>query len=280
MNEQAQGKAAGPKVTGKSETKTLAPIERLKQILSAESVQTQFENALAENRGAFVASLIDVYGSDRNLQQCDPRQVVMEALKAATLKLPLNKQLGFSWLVPYRVNGVMVAQFQIGYRGYIQLAQRTGQYRYINADAVYEGELVRADKLTGEIDLSGQRASDERVGYFAYIETINGFRKTVYWTKEQVIAHAKKFSRSWGKPESAWSTNFDAMAFKTMLRHILGHYGILSVELMNALGADRDEAEEREFADEVEREANGEILDADYREADRPQGAAAQEPAF
>ncbi len=264
----AQAKETAPK----AETKALAPVERLKHILSAESVQEQFENALQENRGAFVASLIDIYGSDRALQQCDPKQVVMEALKAATLKLPLNKALGFSWLVPYKQGNppVSVAQFQVGYKGYIQLAQRTGQYRYINADVVFEGELVRADKLTGEIDLSGVRLSDQVLGYFAYIETVNGFRKTVFWTVDHITAHAKRFSKSYAYKDSAWQTNFDAMALKTVLRHVLGHYGILSVELMNAVGVDRDEAEEAQFEAEVAEHANGEVIDADYREVGQP----------
>ncbi len=237
------------------QAKALASVERLKTMLRAESVQDQFENALQENRGPFVASLIDIYGNDRNLQKCDPKLVIMEALKAATLKLPINRQLGFAWIVPY--NGV--PQFQVGYRGYIQLAMRTGWYRYINADKVYDGELRRVDKLTGEIDLSGERKSDTVVGYFAHIETVNGFKKTMFWTTEQVIEHAKRYSKSYHHKDGAWQTNFDAMALKTMIRVLLSHYGLLSIEMIQAIDADRDE--EEEIAREVAENANAEVID-------------------
>src|SRR5690606_14139389 len=119
--------------------RSLRPIDRLKAILSAESVQEQFRNALQENAGAFVASVIDLYNTDANLRLCDPSKVVMEALKAASLKLPINRQLGFAWIVPYKdKSGEYIPTFQLGYKGYIQLALRTGAYRYINADVVYE----------------------------------------------------------------------------------------------------------------------------------------------
>lgn len=246
------------------QTRALAPVERLKQMLKTESVQEQFQNALQENRGAFVASLIDIYATDRNLQACPPNLVILEALKAATLKLPINRSLGFAWIVPYK----NTPQMQIGYKGYIQLAQRTGQYKYINADVVYEGEMVKADKLTGELDLSGEAKSDKIIGYFAHVETVNGFRKTVYWSRDRVLAHAKRFAKGFDRPDSAWQTSFDAMALKTVLRHLLGHYGILSVEMMNAIAADRDEDDEAQFAQEVSERANAEVIDVPFTATD------------
>ena len=181
-----------------TKTAVAKPIDKLKHILAAESVQEQFKSVLAENSGAFVASIIDLYNTDRTLQMCDPKNVVMEALKAASLKLPINKQLGFSWIVPYKnKQGQYIPTFQLGYKGYIQLCMRTGAYRYINADVVYEGELVRHDKLTGEIEIDpAQRTSDKKVGYFAFIETLNGFRKTLYMSVEEVIRHAQQYSRA------------------------------------------------------------------------------------
>src|SRR5690606_23903396 len=141
----------------------LRPIDRLKAILSAESVQEQFRNALQENAGAFVASIIDLYNTDANLRLCDPSKVVMEALKAASLKLPINRQLGFAWIAPYKDKNVeYIPTLQSGYKGYIQLALRTGPYRCINADVVYEGELGRRDRLTGEIEIDRDaRTSDK-----------------------------------------------------------------------------------------------------------------------
>lgn len=216
------------------------PIDRLKSILNAESVQEQFRNVLKENSGAFLASIIDLYNNDTYLQACDPKMVVMEALKAASLMLPLNKQLGFSFLVPYKdKNGNFIPTFQIGYKGYIQLAMRTSVYKIINTDIVYEGELVKFDKLTGEIVIdASQKISDKKIGYFAYFETINGFRKTIYKTVDEIIQHAKKYSKSYGTQYSPWQTDFDAMALKTCLRILISKYGIMSVELLNGLEAE------------------------------------------
>jgi recombination protein RecT len=216
-------------------TKPMRPIEKLRAILDADSVRAQFQQALQENAGAFVASIIDLYNTDLALQACDPKEVVMEALKAASLKLPINKQLGFSYIVPYRAGGRMVPTFQLGYKGYIQLCMRTGAYKHINADVVFEGELVKHDKLTGEIELDPSvRISDEKVGYFAFFETLNGFRKTLYMTKEEIEAHAKRFSKTYGRANSPWATDFDAMALKTVLRLLLSKYGIMSIEMQQA----------------------------------------------
>ena len=213
------------------------PIDKLKSILNAESVQEQFRAVLKENAGAFVASIIDLYNTDKTLQMCEPAAVVMEALKAASLKLPINKQLGFAWIVPYKDNktGKYIPTFQLGYRGYTQLCMRTGAYRYINADVVYEGELVKRDKLTGEIELDeNKRVSDKKIGYFAFIETLNGFRKSLFMTVDEVTEHAKKYSKSYGSKNSPWVSDFDAMALKTCLRLLLSKYGIMSVEMQRA----------------------------------------------
>jgi len=230
-------KAAQQQKNGGETTALAKPIDRLKSILYAQSVQEQFKNVLAENAGAFVASIIDLYNTDRTLQMCDPKAVVMEALKAASLKLPINKQLGFAWIVPYKntKTGQLIPQFQLGYKGYIQLCMRTGAYRYINADVVYEGELVKQDKLTGEIEIDpDKRVSDKKIGYFAFIETLNGFRKSLYMTVEEVTKHAQQFSKSYGNKNSVWASDFDAMALKTCLRLLLSKYGIMSVEMQKA----------------------------------------------
>lgn len=224
-------------------------IDILKSIMKAESVQEQFKNALAENSGAFVASVIDLYNGDTNLQNCEPKAVVMEALKAATLKLPINRSLGFAYIVPYNNNRkdqngnwqkIVTPQMQIGYKGLIQLAMRTGQYKFINADVVYDGEVRTVNKLTGEIDFTGEKKSEKVVGYFSYIELLNGFSKTLYMTKEKVDAHAKKYSKSFGANGSPWTVNYEDMALKTVLKGLLGRYGYLSVEMMNAFDHDQE----------------------------------------
>jgi recombination protein RecT len=223
--------------TANGKTAVARPIDKLKHILAAQSVQEQFQSVLKENAGAFVASIIDLYNTDRTLQMCDPKNVVMEALKAASLKLPINKQLGFAWIVPYRdgKTGQYIPTFQLGYKGYIQLCMRTGAYRYINADVVYEGELVKHDKLTGEIEIDPtKRTSDKKIGYFAFIETLNGFRKTLYMTVDEVTKHAQQYSKSYSSKNSVWATDFDAMALKTCLRLLLSKYGVMSVEMQRA----------------------------------------------
>lgn len=243
-------------------TALVKPMDKLKAVLSVESVQQQFRNALAENAGAFTASIIDLYGSDSYLQQCDPNQVVMEALKAATLKLPINKQLGFAWIVPYKVKGKPTPQFQIGYKGYIQLAMRTGQYRCINADAIYEGCEVEREILTGDIWIKGTPTSDKPIGYFAYFELLNGFSKTAYMTRAEMEAHGKRYSPSYGMANSAWTTDFDEMAKKTMIRQLLSKYGYLTTEMMTALTSDTEDVADR-VETEIEMEANTEELDMD-----------------
>ena len=127
---------------------------------------------------------------------------------------------------------------------------RTGTYRYINADAVYEGELVKCDKLTGEIEIDPtKRTSDKKVGYFAFIETLNGFRKTLYMTVEEVTKHAQQYSKSFGSKNSVWATDFDSMALKTCLRLLLSKYGIMSVEMQRAYI--EDNADTVNLADEA-----------------------------
>ena len=264
--------------TTNGKTAVAKPIDKLKNILAAQSVQEQFQSVLKENAGAFVASIIDLYNTDKTLQMCEPKNVVMEALKAASLKLPINKQLGFAWIVPYRDGrtGQYIPTFQLGYKGYVQLCMRTGAYRYINADVVYEGELVKHDKLTGEIEIDpSKRASDQKVGYFAFIETLNGFRKTLYMTVEEVTKHAQQYSKSYGNKNSVWATDFDAMALKTCLRLLLSKYGIMSVEMQRAYI--EDSADSIALADEriADDTFEGDVIEAEAVEVtDMPEEAA------
>ena len=228
-------------------------LAKLKGILNNETMQQNFRNILAENAGAFMASIIELYQSDGALQKCDPNRVVLEALKAATLKLPINKQLGFAYIIPYN----NVPTFQLGFRGLIQLAQRSGQYRYINADVVCEGESVNYNRITGMLEISGTAKSETPVGYFAYFQLLNGFEKCVYWTREKVEAHAKRYSKAWSKADSPWHTNFDAMALKTVLKTIISKYGVMSVEFANAIA--NDSVDDRVEA-EVTQNANGQPI--------------------
>lgn len=239
--------------------KAKSPSNLMRDILDNANTKKLLKDSLAENAGAFSASIIDLYNSDTYLQKCDPRQVFGECLKAVSLKLPISKQLGFAYVIPYKKNGVDIPQFQLGYKGMIQLCIRTGEYKYINADVVYEGEYQGADKLTGYVDLNGERTSDTIIGYFAYIETLDGFKKAVYWSREKVIEHARKYSKSFNSSNSPWKTNFDAMAIKTVLRNLLSKYGVMSVEMANALQSEESPAEpstEIDAAAEIPMEAS------------------------
>lgn len=218
-------------------------VDRLKHVLSAPSIEEQFKNALGEQMPLFIASLIDVYSTDGTLQRCNPNLVAREALKAATLKLPINKSLGLAYIIPYKdKSGELQPQFQVGYKGFVQLAVRSGQYRYINADVVLEGELRGTDKLTGELDLNGKATSDQMIGAFAYLETLNGFRKGLFWNTDRIHAHARRHSSAYKSGKNTpWQTDFEAMAIKTVLKSLLSKYGIMSVEMIGALSADEDD---------------------------------------
>jgi recombination protein RecT len=240
----------------------LQKIDKLKVALNEDFVQNQLKSSLAENSGAFSASVIELFTSEKALMDLDPKMVIMQAMKAAVLKLPINKSLGFAWIVPYKG----VPQFQIGYKGLIQLALRTGEYRFINTSEVFEGEFKTANKLTGEFDLTGKQTSEVVVGYFAYIELMNGFSKTLYMTKAQVEAHAKKYSASYSFPSSPWKTEFNAMAKKTVIRNLLTHYGYLSVEMANAIESDTNQDAADKVMEEIRGNANKK--DIAFEEAD------------
>ena len=228
---------------------TQAPAALMKRYCANQTVQAKLEGLLGESKNSFVASLLDLYTSDSNLMACDPALVMAEAMKAAVLKLPITKSLGFAYIVPFKdSSGKLIPTFIMGYRGYIQLAMRTGQYRSINADCVYEGETAKFNRVTGMLEITGDAKSDKAIGYFAYFEMLNGFNKAIYWTREKVTDHAKKKSKSWKKQNSPWHTDFDAMACKTMLRQILSKYGFMSVEFMNAIAHDVDDEVDAEVA--------------------------------
>lgn len=214
-------------------------LSQLKGILNNDTMKQNFANILQDNAGAFMASIIELFQSNKALQSCNPNAIVLEALKAATLKLPINANLGFAYIIPYG----NVPTFQMGYKGYIQLAQRSGQYRHINADMVYEGEQVSYNRITGMLEISGSATSDTPIGYFAYFQLLNGFEKCVYWTREKVEAHAKRYSKAWRKQDSPWHTNFDSMALKTVIKNIISKYGVMSIEFANAVA--QDDAVER-----------------------------------
>ena len=217
----------------------------LQQLLNSAVIKQRFEELLNTSAPSFISSILAIVRSNSKLQDCSPNSILSAAGIAAALKLPINPSLGFAFIVPYKGQ----AQFQLGWKGFIQLAMRSGQYLTLNSGAVREGQIKEIDFVTGEI-IRGEKISDEIVGYVAYMELINGFKKSLYMTIDELQAHAEKYSQSYaydmrsGRKSSVWSTNFDAMAKKTVLKKLLNNFGIISIDqksidLARALQADQ-----------------------------------------
>lgn len=208
-------------------------------------VRAKFREVLGKNAEAFVGSLLSLVKSNDLLLKAAPNTVIAAAMQAATLKLPINQNLGLAYIVPYWNSKAKEnqAQFQMGWKGFVQLAERTGQYKTINASPVYEGQIEDIDFVTGNI-IKGKKISDVVVGYVAYIEFLNGFSKTFYMDKDEMERHAMKYSQSYKKGFGVWKDNFDAMALKTVLKLLISKYGIMSIEmessnLARAIAADQ-----------------------------------------
>lgn len=211
--------------------------------------QDYLKQVLGKRASAFVTSLTSIVGNNANLQQCQPMSLIYAATKAAALDLPVDSNLGFAYIIPYKNNktGVTDAQFQLGYKGLVQLAIRSGQFQIINVTDVREGEYKGNDLLTGEMRLEQveNRISLPIVGYVAFFRLTNGFSKSLYMSREEMEHHATRYSQTyasktaWVKQSSKWTTDFDAMAKKTVLKLLLNRYAPLSVEMQSAVQADQ-----------------------------------------
>ena len=221
----------------------------VKQLVQNDKVKGMIANVLHDRAPQFATSIVSIVNSNRSLANVDQMSVIQSAMVAATLDLPIDQNLGYVWLVPYKGK----AQAQIGYKGYIQLAQRSGQYRTMNAVTVHEGELTSWNPLTEEIGYDPtKRASDNVIGYIGYFKLLNGFEKTVYWSREQIEQHRARFSKAGGN--SPWASDFDAMALKTVLKSMLTKWGPMSTQLAEAVSKDEVEPDGPTSidADEVE----------------------------
>ena len=202
-----------------------------------------------ENTTRFVSSIISAVKANPDLGECSNSSILSAALLGESLNLPPSPQLGFYYFVPYKNKGVPEAQFQLGWKGYIQLAERSGQYRKIIASEVREGELDKYNPITEEFELTPIMDDTERqkanvIGYYAMFELNNGFRKEIYWSKEKMESHAKQYSAGYRndlKKEQSftfWSKDFDSMAKKTMLRQLISKWGIMSIQMQKAYQGD------------------------------------------
>lgn len=233
----------------------------VKQLLSANAVKAKFDDVLGKKAPQFTTSLINVVNSNYQLKKADANSVIASALVAASLDLPVNPSLGYMYIIPYG----NTAQPQIGYKGYIQLAQRSGQYKHLNAIPVYEGELKAWNPLTEEVVYEPKQdrdTDDQPIGYLGYMELLNGFSKTVYWTHKQIDDHRKEFSKSGGKdtPKGVWKDHYDAMALKTVLRNLLTKWGPMTVDMQSA---DMADSGQYDHLDEERREVQAEEAEPD-----------------
>ena len=222
--------------------------------LSNDAVKNQINSIVGGKNGTrFISSIISAVNANASLQECTNASILSAALLGESLNLSPSPQLGQYYMVPFKNNnaGVKVAQFQLGYKGYIQLAIRSGQYKKLNVLAIKEGELINFNPLDEEIEGEGKLIADEAerekaetIGYYAMFEYTNGFKKAMYWSKEKMKAHAIKYSQGYaadvkkGTKWTFWSKDFDGMAYKTMLRQIISKWGIMSIEMQTALDSD------------------------------------------
>ena len=218
-------------------------------MIQTDGYKNLINNTLGDPKRAagFVTAITSAVATNPKLQECDPGTVLSAGLLGETLQLSPSPQLGQYYLVPYddKKNGRTVAQFQLGYKGYIQLAIRSGQYKKLNALAIKEGELVSYDELNEEIEVNLiqddiEREQAKTIGYYAMFEYLNGFRKTIYWSREKMENHALTYSQGYKKKSgyTYWEKDFDSMAIKTMLRQLISKWGVMSIDFQKAFEAD------------------------------------------
>ena len=232
----------------------LTTVSTLTGMLANLNVKKRFDDMLGAKAAGFTSSILTVVNGNHALQSCDPKTILSAANIAATLDLPINPNLGFAALVPYKtkIDGkfVDVCQFQMMQKGFVQLAMRTGQYKVINASEVYEGELVSRNRITGEMTFDfNARTSEKIIGYCSYMKMVNGYEKYFYMTVEEIEKHAKKYSKTYQKGYGKWKDDFHAMAMKTVIKLLISKWGIMSIDMVQmqtALQADQSVIKETE----------------------------------
>ena len=248
-------------------------------IIKDSKVQANLTGTLgdAARTKTFTSSLISAVSTNPALQECEGMSIISAALLGESLNLSPSPQLGHYYMVPFKDNkaGISKATFVLGWKGYYQLALRSGQYRNIDAVAIKEGELDEYDPITGEIKIHAisdpmERENAKTIGYYAWFELINGFKKSMYWPKEKMEAHALKYSKGYAakKGYTFWEKDFDAMALKTMYRQLISKYGIMSLEMQKAYVNDMTvqtstdpEQNQPEYFDSVFDATTGEVIE-------------------
>lgn len=253
----------------------VSTLKRFNACISNEATQQYLQQVLHEKKSSFTNNIIALVSNNASLQECQPMSLIYASLKATALDLPLDPNLGFAYIIPYKNNkkGVTDAQFQIGYKGFIQLAIRSGQFLLINVTDIREGELQGENLLTGEMTFSRVPNREQKpvIGYAAFFKLTNGFSKTLYMTVGEVKAHAGRYSQTFSskldyvRNSSKWTTDFDAMAKKTVLKLLLSKYAPLSVEMQNAIQNDQaviDDQGDAQYLDNPEDQTPEDIQEA------------------
>lgn len=252
----------------------------IREYMSAPQVQKKMADMFTDKRllDGFVQSVISIAGSDELLATAEPRSVFNACLTAASLNLPINKNLGFAHIIGYKnsrkkdKNGEAIteAQFQLGARGFKELAQRSGQYAIINQGDVREGELKGRNRLTGDLEFDwiendAERDKKQVIGYFSYFKLLNGFSSTLYMSKDEIIAHGKRYSQSFKRGYGPWTDNFDAMALKTVMKLNISKNGPLSVDMQTAVQVDQGVIRDDGRADYID---GNDLVDAEKADED------------
>lgn len=221
---------------------TSAPIKQtvnqlMGAMLDGEKMRSRFDELLGKRAPQFISSVVSLVNADKNMQQAffeSPMSVIQSALKAATFDLPIDQNLGYAYIVPFRNKGTMTATFILGWKGMHQLALRTGAYKTINVVDIHEGELKSYNRLTEEVDIVFEEDEDKRealpiIGYVGYYKLVNGAEKTIYMTNKQIENHEKK-NRKGDYMGKGWRDDWDAMARKTVYRRLIGKWGVMSID--------------------------------------------------
>jgi recombination protein RecT len=225
--------------------------QSITEFLATPAVQDNIKTVLGDRKEQFVTSVVSLVNNNDKLQEVDRKSLFSACLIAASLDLPINQNLGFAYIIPYKQkDGTQVAQFQMGYKGFIQLAMRSGQFKTINVTDVRDGEIVGHNRLTGSIQFDWKQ--DDRdtapiVGYVAYMELINGFSKSLYMTKKELNQHGLKYSQTMKKGYGLWKDEFDVMAKKTVLKLLLSKYAPMTTEMEKAQLADQSVIQDGDF---------------------------------
>lgn len=229
-------------------TRQQTPLQRFNGVMKDTRTQEYLQSVLGNKKDQFVTSLISAVANNENLQVCEPMSIMYTAMKATALGLPIDPSLGYAAMIPFKdgKTGKTLCQFQIMRDGWCELLMRTGQVKFIANEIVYEGQLVHKNRFTGEYVFDEDaKKSDKVIGYMAYLKLNNGFEKTVYWTVEEVKAHALRYSQTYRKGYGLWKDSQDAMALKTVLKHLIKKYAPKSVEVLSAITDDQSVSNEK-----------------------------------